>query len=198
MKKTADCEFHEEYDNKSHWNTYYSVRHPQNTEKSVKWYIALNRHGRPRTAMSSKHRSSRFKTKATTVTVAPDFDIDRTRKSRKPTRKPTRRPYRRLTTRGKSRRPKKERKSKSQGQHNRVESNLSNILSSIEEALKVNKTIDSDPESFRDSMFIDLGKYNIFSNKETGDRIRHPTSKIASERQRQRKTYRRKSNGKRS
>lgn len=181
-QKSQDCEFFEELDRSSAegWNTYYSVQHPNNTEKTVKWYIALNRHGKTRIAMTAKHKSSRFKTQATHSPEGPTIPNDMNIFKRKN--------YRRLPNKGRSRphRPKVRHNDIRPAQ--RQHKSLSDILSSIEKVLAEGaRTANSEKANFRDSMLIDLGGNNPFLNIDTGDSIRHPINKF-----KRRRNYRRK------
>ncbi|XP_067947970.1 fibroblast growth factor 5-like [Watersipora subatra] len=186
-RKTEECEFYEDYEHSEDWSTYYSVQHPENKHKIDKWYIALNRRGRPKVAMSFKHRSSRFKTSATqSRTDAPELpsgiEIGKPHIRDKP------------YTRARGNKPNKPLKDPRDSEEKPKErNNISIILSSIENAIKeapVSKN--SNPESFHDSMLIDLGENNPFLNIDTGDRIRHANKKVKPRRRKGKKMYRRK------
>lgn len=174
MHKTSECEFYEEVDRQAgSWNTYYSVQHPNNTEKSVKWYIALNKRGRPRSAMTTKHRSSRFMTQgihAQGGSIVPPIDVVPAHK-----RKGGKKRYTRPDSAGNG---KSEPIRLRQGEDKQKRDQLSNILDSIETMLSKAspKSGGSENVDFRESMLIDLGDSNPFELFDDNP-IRHKSSK---------------------
>lgn len=183
-RKTSECEFYEEVDinRRRYSNTYYSVKHPENTEKSVKWYIALNKRGRPRKAMTKKHRSSRFETKTTYNPInepRPPKFVFTDSKSKKGSKK-------RYNREGGKNQPRIKLR---EGEDIQKADRLSDVLSSIETMLsKSSPRSGSSALDFRESMLIDLGGGNPFElfNEHP---VRHSKAKARS---RRRKTqYRR-------
>jgi len=191
--KTKDCEFHEFYDEERDCYTYYSVQHPHNTNKTVKWYIALNRHGRTRGAMSSKHKSSRFRITASKESSKVTIEL-KSSEGKKTKRRYTRLPNNSAAPAKPARTVKNRKiidKSKSK-KKSRKNSKLSSILTSIEQALSASSKDITSLDDFQDSMLIDLGNSDPFINPATQDKIRHSTTKTSSSSKRK-KNYSRKS-----
>ena len=175
-QKTSECEFYEEVDRRAgYWNTYYSVQHPNNTEKSVKWYIALNKRGRPRSAMTTKHRSSRFMTQSTHAqagSLAPPLDIVPPSQQRNEQKRGGKKRYSRPDS------VKSEPIRLRQGEDKQKRDRLSTILDSIETMLSKASPDTSNSIDFRESMLIDLGDANPFELFDDNPRpIRHKSSK---------------------
>ena len=145
--------------------------------KSVKWYIALNKRGRTRVAMSSKHKSSRFKTAGTQTNMPLLFNIDWVTPSKSKS-------YRRTPSKRKTR--PNMRIFKETAKDTSSNSKLSLILNSIEKVLAQPKSQVSE-ETHADSMLIDLGKNNPFSNIKSDEKLRHKYKN----RRRKSKSYRR-------
>lgn len=191
--KTDECLFSTERINKFYY--IYRTFHNSQKNSNTKKYIALNRKGKTRKHVLKMHRSARFNV---TQNLEPPIKLlpperyqllkpKPSKKGRKDIRlrsglKSGSKFYKRPGTTTSNNKKSRRRQKKKQ--------RLSQILKSIE--LSLRRPTSASHANFADSLLLDYGGVNPFTNSATGDAIRHSSNKIYKSKNPKR-TYKRKS-----